>query len=460
MTLFKAFRRRNSLSFRLFVLAAVWSLLALAAAAAVLLHDHRLRTERGHETFLDLLLLNVIATTELAPDGSLIGAPETGDARFLALHSGWYWQVRRTDAPDEALTSPSLAGARLSLPDERAEPFDPEFRRVATIAGPDQSELKAIERLVVMGEPGETYSFLVAGDLAVPQRVVGELRDRLVVVFAVLGVGLVVITVVQVHFGLRPLRRVGREVTAIREGRAERLGSEYPDEIVPLTREINALIESNAQIVERARMHVGNLAHALKTPLSVITNEARRAKGPLAGKVAEQAAIMRHQLDYYLDRARMAAGSGAIGAVTDVGEVVAPLERAMRRIHSARQVEFRVAVADGLRFHGERQDLEEMIGNLVDNAFKWARGEISLDCRPLPDAPRQLEIVVEDDGPGLSPQERREAVRRGRRLDETKPGSGLGLSIVTELAALYHGAFELRASARGGVCARLVLPAA
>lgn len=452
--------RTNSLSFRLFVLAAVWSLLALAVAGAFLLADHRMRVDRGHEAFLDLLLLNVIATTDIAEDGSLLGAPQAGDGRFLSLHSGWYWQVSRIDEADGAMTSPSLAGERLVLPSRDEAPFDSEFRRVTEIAGPENSRLKAIERLVLLGEEAAEFSFVAAGDLSVPETTISEFRTRLTAVFAVLGVGLVVITVAQVRFGLRPLRRVGRAVTAIREGRADRLDNDYPEEIAPLSHEINALIESNAQIVERARMHVGNLAHALKTPLSVITNEARAAEGPLADKVAEQAAVMRHQLDYYLDRARMVAGAGAIGTVTELRPVIEPLERAMRRIYAERDVTLIVSLDDGLTFQGERQDLEEMIGNLVDNAFKWARSHVQVTCLLASEAPKRLEIVVDDDGPGLTPDQRAEAMRRGRRLDETKPGSGLGLSIVSELAALYQGEFELGEAPGGGLRARLRLPAA
>lgn len=442
------------------MLAAVWSLLALAAAGAFLLHDHRLRTERGHEAFLDLLLLNVIATTDIAEDGTLGDAPEAGDGRFLSLHSGWYWQISQQNAADGVLTSPSLAGERLSLPGAGEAPYDDEFRRVVVVDGPGGSQLKAIERLVLMSAGDEPFSFVVAGDLAVPRGALAEFRTQLVAVFAVLGIGLVIITVVQVRLGLRPLHRVGRAVTAIREGRQESLEGDYPDEIAPLTREINALIESNRQIVERARMHVGNLAHALKTPLSVITNEARGSSGALAGKVAEQAGVMRHQLDYYLDRARMVAGARAIGSVTDVGGVAESLVRAMQRIHADRDLQVDISIAEELRFQGERQDLEEMIGNLIDNACKWAGHRVRIHCREAPGLSGSLEVVVEDDGPGLEADQRAEAVRRGRRLDETKPGSGLGLSIVSELAALYQGSFELGVSQWGGLRARLELPAA
>jgi signal transduction histidine kinase len=455
----KPAQRINSLSFRLFVLATVWSLLALFAAGAYLEADYRVRAEDGHLAFLDLHLLNIVATTSVAEDGSLSSAGEGGDGRFMSLHSGWYWQVGPVEDGGPTMTSPSLAGAGLTLPDSADAPYDEEFRRVVVIPGPEGAQLRAVERLILLGNADAVYSFVVAGDTAIPERSVTDFRYRLIIVFALLGFGLVAITVVQVRLGLRPLRQVGRAVGQIREGRAERIEGRYPDEIVPLAMEINALIEFNAKIIERARMHVGNLAHALKTPLSVITNEARSTGGPLADKVVEQAGIMRDQVDYYLDRARIAAGVTAIGAVTEVGPAIAPLERAMRRIYSYREIDFEVTVSEGLRFHGERQDLEEMVGNLVDNAFKWARSQIRLEARALAGRPDRLEVVVEDDGPGLDAQAQQEAVRRGRRLDESKPGSGLGLSIVSELAELYDGQFELSEATKGGLRARLVLPA-
>ncbi len=227
---------------------------------------------------------------------------------------------------------------------------------------------------------------------------------------------------------------------------------------------MNALLESNQEIIERARTQVGNLAHALKTPLSVITNEARAGSGPLADKVAEQAELMRTQVNHYLERARIAARSKVIGAVTEVEPVVASIVRAMERIHEDKGIDLGTDVAKGALFRGEKQDLEEIVGNLVDNACKWAKTEVALTVGYVPPAdeetPGKLTLVIDDDGPGLTAEERAEATRRGRRLDETKPGSGLGLSIVTELVGLYEGRLRLDRSPSGGVRAEVELPAA
>ena len=222
-------------------------------------------------------------------------------------------------------------------------------------------------------------------------------------------------------------------------------------------------MHSNQQIIERARTHVGNLAHALKTPLSVITNEARSDQGKLATKVSEQAEIMRMQINHHLDRARIAARSQVIGAVTEVEPVLVRLVRAMRRIHEDRGLTIDLHVADDARFRGEQQDLEEMIGNLVDNACKWASSKVAVEVAYIPaaeDLDGSLIVRVDDDGQGLTAEEMLEATRRGKRLDESKPGSGLGLSIVTDLAALYDGAFEMDRSPLGGLRAEVRLPAA
>ncbi len=225
--------------------------------------------------------------------------------------------------------------------------------------------------------------------------------------------------------------------------------------------EINLLIEANREIVERSRTQVGNLAHALKTPLSVLTAEAELQKGPLAGKVIEQAGVMRHQVQHYLDRARAAARAVTSAETADVGEVVDAFMRTFAKISRGSGTSFSGSAAPGLKFRGEKQDLEEMIGNLVDNAGKWATSKVVVMARPLPAGPnerRRLEILIEDDGPGLTPEQRAEAVKRGQRLDESKPGSGLGLAIVVDLARLYGGALTLGESPLGGLQARLELP--
>jgi signal transduction histidine kinase len=267
----------------------------------------------------------------------------------------------------------------------------------------------------------------------------------------------------QVRFGLSPLKRISESLAAIRSGRAERLEGEFPVEIASLARETNALIDANREIVERARTHVGNLAHALKTPLSVIVNEAAaRPSDPVSQKVLEQAEIMRDQVARQLERARLAARSAVVGTLIDVPPVVTALARTMEKLHRERDIAIAVDVPAQARFRGEQQDLEEMIGNLVDNACKWAQSRVAIEVVANAATDKgngRVRVIVDDDGPGLSAAERERVAQRGQRLDESKPGSGLGLSIVIDLASLYGGVLTLGTAPIGGLRAELALPA-
>ena len=330
--------------------------------------------------------------------------------------------------------------------------------------GPEDQRLRLVERTVDLGDDGR-YLVAVAGDaLEIDDETQGFDR-AIAVTFGVLAVVLLLTTMFQVRFGLAPLKRISAGLAAIRSGSAERLQGSFPVEIAPLARETNALIDANREIVERARTHVGNLAHALKTPLSVIMNEANaRGDDPLAVKVREQANVMRDQVQRHLERARIAARATVVGTVTEVAPVVTALARSMEKIHRDRGIAIDIEAPRETRFRGERQDLEEMVGNLVDNACKWAQSRVAVEVLPerAETAGATLRVVVDDDGPGLTATQREQvgAARRGNRLDETKPGSGLGLSIVVDLAALYGGALTLGTAPIGGLRAELVLPAA
>jgi signal transduction histidine kinase len=280
---------------------------------------------------------------------------------------------------------------------------------------------------------------------------------------AVLGFGILVALLIQVRFGLRPLEGVRRSLSQIRSGKATKLEGTFPTEIAPLADEINSLLEGNREVLERARTHVGNLAHALKTPLSVLTNEARTHPGEFGDQVGRAAVHMREQIDHHLARARMAASANVFGAHTPVAHAVSRLGRALERIYADNGIAIVIDCPETLGFRGEAQDLEEMAGNLLDNACKWARSRVVLRATPLSEPRRgrtAFRITVEDDGPGVPEESRKAALKRGGRLDETKPGSGLGLSIVTEIAELYGGELTLVDSALGGLKAELVLPQA
>ena len=453
--------RPNSLAFRLFASAAAWTLVVLPVTAVLLLSLYRQAVERNFDARLNVYLTSLIASTTAEGAKTPTAPANLGEPVFTIPFSGWYWQIKPLGGADQPLfASDSLLDQELKLPSQEGVPPDQTLTRRAYTPGPQEQRLRVVEREIrPAGTQSSPYSYAIAGDAAEIERDLAEFRMMLIAALGVLGLGLVVATLFQVRFGLAPLRAIRHDLAAIRSGDAERLDGELPTEIRPLQQELNALIQSNREIVDRARTHVGNLAHALKTPLSVITNEARETDGPLAGKVIEQAELMRTQITHHLDRARVAARSGAIGDITDVDGVLKGLKRALDRIYEGRTLELDIRSDPGLKFQGEKQDFEEMVGNLLDNACKWAKSRVWVTAARAGGA-GDFEVLVDDDGPGLTGPERERAVKRGQRLDETKPGSGLGLSIVADLAHLYKGCFELEPSPQGGLRARLELPAA
>jgi signal transduction histidine kinase len=299
--------------------------------------------------------------------------------------------------------------------------------------------------------------YAVAGDRREIELDRQNFNRLLSLALGVLFVGVIGAVLVQVRFGLEPLRRMGRALGAIRGGASARLEGDFAAEIEPLATELNALLDHNEALVERARTHVGNLAHGLKTPLSVLTNEARRSGGPLAELVGRQVALMRRQVDHHLARARAIATGSILGARTEVLPVLRDLERTLGRIYADKTLAIEVACPPELAFRGARQDLEEMLGNLLDNACKWAAASVTVRAEATA---HQVQIAIEDDGPGLPAARRAEVLERGRRLDEQMPGTGLGLAIAADLAQLYGGRLVLDAAAAGGLRAVLTLPAA
>lgn len=455
----------NSLAFRLFATAAVWTLIVLPVAGLIIYSLYRQEAEANFDDRLKTLLTVILADS--IEDGVEPSPPRAvGEPLFQITHSGWYWQIAPVGTEGKRLVSPSLATESLDAPREKKVEPDSTGVFWADMTGPVGRQARVAEMLFSFGDEatGPRYSFIVAGPLDWLQVRINNFRTRLTIALSLAGIGLVAVTLFQVRFGLLPLRAIEQGLAQIRSGTAARLGGELPSEIEPLQAELNALIQSNQEIVDRARTQVGNLAHALKTPLAVITNEARDDKGLLAQKVVEQAEIMRQQVTHYLERARIVARIGTVGRVTEIKPAVEALQRALERIHRDRGVRIELTCAEGARFQGERHDFEEMLGNLLDNACKWARSLVKLTVAfSEPEGrlgPRRLVIVVEDDGPGLPEEQRAKLGRRGMRLDETKPGSGLGLSIVTDLALSYRGSLKLEASPHGGLAARLDLPAA
>jgi signal transduction histidine kinase len=448
----------------LFLWATVWTVVILIATGIALSTLYRHAVERAFDRRLDVYLRTLVADVASPEEGADKFPQSIGEPLFELPLSGWYWQVTRLDAkkPD-VHASRSLWDATLPRLADPGGIAAGEYRQGYAV-GPEDQRLRVVERNIDLGSDGR-YLIAVAGDASEIDDETNSFDRAIVITFTALTLALLLTSALQVRFGLAPLARISASLAAIRSGRAERLEGEFPVEIAPLARETNALLESNREIVERARTHVGNLAHALKTPISVLVNEAAaRGNDPLAQKVLEQTDLMRDQVARQLERARLAARSTVLGTVVEVPPVITALARTMEKLHRERDIAIAVDVPDQARFRGEQQDLEEMVGNLVDNGCKWAKSRVAIEViaepKPANFAKPRVRIIVDDDGPGLSPAERERVAERGQRLDETKPGSGLGLSIVVELASLYGGVLSLGTAPIGGLRAELVLPGA
>lgn len=445
----------NSLAFRFAAGAAFLLFVGLFGGAVILTSLFRDSLEKDFDVQLSVELDAVIAETEVVGKQLRWVGSRGSDGRFQTQDSGWYWQVLSGGKP--VVWSQSLI-------------YEPNWvmsvrRRLKArqsvlyyAAGPDGAQrLRFVARRIEHEDLGnKAFVYVVAAETKQVDERVADFRGLLGWSFAALGLVMLATVLLQVRYGLLPLGRVPPALAAIRSGKADRLTGSFPTEVLPLVGEINALLDHNAQVVERARTQVGNLAHALKTPLAVLTNEAHGKTGQLGKTVTQQADVMKDQVDRYLSRARAAARASVIGARTMVMPVVEDLHRTLVTIYRERTLSITAEGPEAAAFRGERQDLEEMLGNLMDNACKWAEGKVRVSV--VTDA-GDLTITIEDDGPGLKPTERRAARKRGTRIDETTPGSGLGLSIVHDLADLYDGQLDLEKAKLGGLAAVLLLPA-
>ena len=438
----------RSLYARLLAGTAIWTLAALLVSALVLTQAFRDSAEEGFRSLLEAHSFNVMGALERDASGRLRGTPDLRDPRFQTPLSGWSWAA--FDARDR-IASASLASGRLEVPEVA---FDPMFQRVAQIEGPMGRDLLVLEAQLFVDDGAEPVTVQVAGDASQIDEQVAIFRRTLVVFFLLFGLGLVLATAIVLRIGLRPLDRVRAQLAAIRDGEQESIAGEQPREIRPLVEEVNALLASNREVIERARRQVGNLAHGLKTPLTVLRNEAAGAKGALPKLVGEQVDAMRAQVDTYLDRARIAAVRQSARARAPVGPIVQRLVRTIAKLSPGIEVHAAPVEADCV-FAGDASDLEEVLGNLMENASRFAASRIAVSATI--EGGRVL-VAVDDDGPGLSDDEMRDAASRGVRLDERRSGSGLGLSIVAEIVEAYDGAFTMERSPLGGLRASVRLP--
>jgi len=455
--------RRPSLVRRLVLLAVVWNAVVLIVAGVFLTAQFRDAAIRRFDQSLAVLTDDLYALSTVE-DGQ-VRAPALTDIRATRVYSGRYWTIfDKTSAGSLTAIerSRSLFDSDLMVSSEQVDRLvaAPGKTLFFEMRGPQDKPLRAAAILTQLPGHKNPVVFIAAEDRSPIDADAARFGRITALALLLLGGGLILAVVVQVRVGLAPLFQLRREVASVRRGKAERLVRVYPEELEPLAVELNALLAHNQEVVERQRTHVGNLAHALKTPLSVMLTEASQQPGSLAEVVTRQADVMREQVDHHLRRARAAARSQTSGERTPVepilDELAVTLERIFQDKSGGRGIEIDWRCPEDLCFQGEKQDLMELAGNVLENAGKWCKGKIRAVA-----APTSLErwtLVVEDDGPGLPPERWVDALKRGQRMDEHTPGSGLGLSIVDELARAYGGSVTLGESALGGLRVCLDLP--
>ncbi|WP_322996382.1 ATP-binding protein [Castellaniella sp.] len=452
--------RYHSLRLRLLAGMLAWVLLSVAVAGwgiQKMFHQHIL-AQLQSELNIHLDQLTSVLQVDAAGQVSLSSFPS--DPRFSHPFSGLYWQIFRPT--DDGQPAKLLARSRslwdTHLPEAYAALLPGEDLETQA-PGPEGSHLWLRVRKIEPAEgPYNELILSVAVDRDLWAEPISRFNRMLGVSLGVLVLGMLIAAWLQVSYGLRPLVRLRRSLADLREGRAQGIEGAFPTEIQPLVDDFNQVLQRNAQGLERARQQAGNLAHALKTPLAVMSNAAEAQDPALPRLVTEQIATARRQVDYHLAHARAAAAVRMTGLRSPVLPLLQGLVRVMQRVHAEQNLRYDLsAVESDLVFRGESQDFEEMLGNVLDNAGKWARQQVRVLASSRDG---ELEIRVEDDGPGLSPERAEAVFQRGTRADERTPGSGLGLGIVRDLADLYGGWARIEPSPLGGACVVINLPGA
>lgn len=450
----------GSLRGRLILSAVVGGLAGLAVIGVLLYLVFVDSVEAGFDDRLEVAIESLLASAEVDETGALDVTYIGEEPRFALTYRGWYWQVAPADAlPTDVgpavRRSHSLGDWDLTVPGKPEK----DKRRAGVVYGPMSQKLRYVSNDYLLTDGDRLFRFTVAGDYGEVEQRIDRFRWALAASLLIMAGALAIVLAFQLRFASAPMNRIRHAIAEVRSGAEPRLKGRFLKEVEPLVSELNALLDHNAEVVARARTQVGNLAHALKTPLAVLQNEADTDCDTLAETVRRETESMRRQVDHYLARARAAASVNVLGSRADVSARIAAFVRTMEKIYAERGLAFDTACPEDLCFRGSPQDLDEMLGNLIDNAAKWARGRVRVHCSPAPEA-GTFRVTVEDDGPGLTEAQRALATARGERLDEQVPGSGLGLSIVSDIAEMYAGRLDLDRSAMGGLRAELTLPAA
>ena len=444
------FQSTGSLTRRMILTAAAWITILLIGGGAALDRVLVNSVEQNFDNQLEYVLTAMIASAEIGPDGEIRMNRPLGDQRFLEPNSGLYWQITGKGAMP--FPSRSLWDRALSAPANHNDQAV-HFRNSNEF---NDEPLRIAERAIKLPDSDIAWTFMVAQSRGSLDRQIIELRSVLVTSFLLLGLGLIILAALQTFYGLWPLRAVRKAIAQMRSGRESRVTDALPDEVMPMVNELNALLDHNEKQAEESRRHAGNLAHALKTPLTVIMNSATAQSPDLADTIIREATTMRRQVDHHLARARAVGRRGHSHSRAQIWDSLESVERAVSRLYA--HVRLDMAGDKEISACVERQDLDEMLGNLIENAAKYGGGSVFVTVE---DAGDFVEMLIEDDGKGIPEAERERLFDRGARLDTGKPGTGLGLAIVRDVVEIYGGTVGLEESEDlGGLLVRLTLPKA
>ena len=451
---------RGSLRLRLFGGTALWIALALGLTTIALDGLFKDQATRQFEQQLQSYLYQIVVAFDVDAQGNPLMQTAGADPRFNRPESGLYWQINDQSGV-VLLKSRSLWDTKLNVTNDALKNGEIHFHN---LTGPASQALIVAEQNVLLeGLGSKQFRVIVGSDTQALTHAIQTWQRSLWLFVGILFLSLLVAASAQVAFGLIPLRQLQRSLKALRDGDGTRIVGAFPTELKPLIEDFNAVIDTNEKIIERARNQAGDLAHSIKTPISVMSNalrleQSRNHHDPaLVASLQEQLQQLQQQVQWRLKRARIAASAGVPHARTPVKTTVEQLTRVMKKVHAEKSIQVTVSdIPRELYFAGEVQDLQEIVGNLLDNAYKWTNKSISIDGDY---SSGKLRLNIEDDGPGCENlTQSAHPTRRGQRADESVPGSGLGLSIAHDLIELYDGEILFQAIAPNGLRITLTLP--
>ena len=444
----------NSLAVRLFFSATIWIIFTLVSAGLLLSDLNEKTNFTAFDDRLNLLLETLIGASRVDSSDGITVVSTIGDPRFFQPYSGWYWQVnngtktlvRSRSMWDQVFTSDKrLIGGRSQFIDSVNQTNEKD-KFIET------KKLHIIERNISFPGIDSPVTFIVSGDTEEYQQNINKFDNTLSVILFILGTGLMIAVFLQVKFGLLPLNKIKASLFKVRNGDEDKLKESYPLEVQPLASEINELLDHNAKIIDRAKTHVGNLAHVLKTPLAVISNEIKTEDNIMSNQVI----LMKRHIDRYLKKAHLESVGTFSKEKINIIDLVKKMISIFKKLYPEVQINLDESGQEAFVF-GSMDDLEEVIGNIIENACKYGKNKIEVEIRIS--EKNNLQLVISDDGLGLSQEQMNKVFARGFRIDEQKPGTGLGLNIVKDIVETYmKGKVTLSRSKLGGLEVNILLP--